>query len=47
LEAYANIPNSESQMASGGTKEEFEKDLMQLHIRLLDQKWIDELGDSL
>ena len=47
LNAYANIPNPESQMASGSTKEEFEQDLQQLHARLSDPEWVKELADYL
>ena len=47
LEAYANIPNPESMMASGRTKEEFERELMQLHSNLRDEKWVKELADYL
>ena len=47
LEAYANIRNPESQMAGGGTKEEFEKDLESLHTNLNDPEWVKELADYL
>ena len=47
LNAYANIPNPESQMASGGTKEEFEKDLKKLHARMNDPEWVKELAGYL
>jgi len=45
--AYANIPNPESQMAAGNTREEFEKDLEKLHKHMRDPKWVDELGGYL
>ena len=47
LQAYCNIPNPESQMASGGTKEEFEKDLIILHGKLNDPEWVRELSDCI
>jgi len=45
LEAFANIPNPESQMASGKTKEEFERDLVGLHKNLNDPEWLEELSE--
>lgn len=47
LDAYANIPNSESQMASGNDKESFEKDLEKLHIQLNNPEWVEELNEYL
>jgi hypothetical protein len=47
LNAYANIPNPESQMAAGKNKESFEKDLKKLHAKLNDPKWVEELAEYL
>lgn len=47
LEAYANIPNPESQMAYGWTFEEFIEDLNKLHMNMNDPIWLKELGDRL
>ena len=45
LEAYANVPNPESQMASGKDKKTFEKDLIKLHAKLNDPVWVREFAD--
>lgn len=47
LNAYANIPNPESQMASGKDRESFEKDLQELHAKLRDPEWVVELAEYL
>lgn len=47
LNAYANIPNPESQIATGGTREEFEQDLKKLHTRLDNPQWVRELAGYL
>lgn len=47
LEAYANIPNPESQMASGKTFEAFAQELRALHKRMDDPEWIRDLGNYL
>ena len=47
LNAYANIPNPESQMASGNDKESFEQDLKELHANLNDSEWVKELNEYL
>jgi len=47
LEAYANIPNPESQMASGKDKESFERELTQLHNDLNNPKWVESLIEVL
>ena len=47
LQAYANIPNPESQMASGKDKESLEKELTALHKKLNDPTWVAELADYL
>lgn len=47
LEMYSNIPNPESQMASGNTQEEFFKELQELHDKLNDANWVKQLGDYL
>jgi len=47
LNAYANIPNPESQMASGKDKESFEKKLSELHEKLNDPEWVKDLAGYL
>lgn len=47
LQAYANIPNPESQMASGKDQESFEKELVQLHAKLNNPEWVKELAGYL
>lgn len=47
LEAYANIPNPESQMASGKTQEEMLKQLDSLHKNLNDPEWVAKLAEYL
>ena len=47
LNAYANIPNPESQLAMGKDRAEFEKDLNELHANLRDPKWVEELAEYL
>ena len=47
LNAYANIPNPESQLAMGNDRESFEKDLNELHTNLRDPEWVKELAEYL
>ena len=47
LNAYANIPNPESQLAMGKDKVEFEKDLNELHAKLNNPTWVEELAEYL
>ena len=47
LNAYANIPNPESLLAVGGTREEFEEELKKLHANLDNPEWVREMGDYL
>jgi len=47
LEAYANVPNPESQMASGKDKAAFEKELIALHANLNDPLWVAEYSEYL
>ena len=47
LQAYCNIPNPESQMASGATHEAFKEELKVLHDKLNDEEWVEELADCL
>jgi len=47
LEAYSNIHNPESQLASGGSFEELCKDLEKLHERMADPSWLLMLSESL
>lgn len=44
---YAEIPNPESQLATGETYEELCENLEELHQNMQDKKWLEELGDSL
>lgn len=47
LEAYANIPNPESQLVTGKTKEELEKNLEVLHKNIKDPKWVEDLMECI
>ena len=47
LNAYANIPNPESQLPSGKDRESFERDLNKLHAKLRDPEWVEELAEYL
>ena len=47
LELYANIPNPESQMASGKTHDEFICDLKLLHNKMKDPLWIEKLEECI
>lgn len=47
LEAYANIPNPESQIATGATQEQFYTELARLHRDLSDPNWVKMLADHL
>ena len=47
LEAYANIPNAESQIAYGRTWEEFKTSLNRLHSNIENIQWLEELGNQL
>jgi len=47
LDAYSNIPNPESQLATGETYEDLIADLKLLHIRMSDPGWLKDLGDAL
>jgi len=47
LQAFANIPNPESQIAMGGTREEFVAELDELHANLNNPFWVNELSDYL
>ena len=47
LEAYANIPNPESQLAIGKTREQLNEKLEKLHKNMRDPKWLKQLGDAL
>jgi len=47
LEAYANIPNPESQMVSGKTQIELFTQLESLHKNLNDPEWVEELSNYL
>ena len=47
LEAYSNTRNPESQLASGNTAKEFEQSLVQLHNRMKNTDWVNNLIDYL
>ena len=47
LDAYANTPNPESQLATGNTMEELEANLIILHKNMLDPKWVEGLAEYL
>lgn len=47
LEVYANIPNPESQLATGGTHEEMCEKLEKLHKRMKDKIWLKDLSECL
>lgn len=47
LEAYARIPNPESQIVSGKTQSELFRELESLHKNLVNPKWVEQLGDYL
>jgi len=47
LEAYANTPNPESQLAIGKTREQLNEELEKLHKNMRDTKWLKQLGDAL
>lgn len=47
LEAFANIPNPESQMAAGKDREGLLRELERLHRDMADPKWLERLGDCL
>lgn len=47
LEAYANIPNPESQMASGKSQEALFRELESLHRNLNDSEWVKNLANYL
>lgn len=47
LDAYANTPNPESQLAMGDTKEGFEREVERLHKNMQDPKWLKDLNDYL
>ena len=47
LHLFSEIPNPESQLAMGGTHEEFCKDLECLHKRMQDKEWLKELSECL
>ena len=40
LNAYANIPNPASPLATGKTREDFEADLFKVHMNLKDKEWV-------
>ncbi len=47
LESYANIPNPESQLATGRTQAELFKELESLHNNLNSPEWVAELANYL
>lgn len=47
LNAYSNIPNPESQLATGNTYEELIKEVEEMHSNMSNPKWLEELADYL
>lgn len=47
LNAYANIPNPESQLVTGKTYNELVSNLHILHKNMEDKEWLEELGDCM
>lgn len=47
LEAYANIPNPESQLATGKTFDDLIKELHVLHKNMKDKEWLTYLSEQL
>lgn len=47
LQAYANIPNPESQMAGGKDRESFIKEVTELHRLMKNPEWQKELANTL
>lgn len=47
LEAYANIPNPESQMVSARTYEDLISNLKMKHLAFKDPEWLRMLGETL
>lgn len=47
LNAYAEIPNAESQLAMGATKEVFLEELQKLHDNLNNPKWVENFAEYL
>ena len=47
LNAYANIPNPESQQVSGRTYNELISNLHLLHDKLRNKEWVENLSDYL
>jgi len=47
LNYYANIPNPESQLASGKTYKDLIKNLKLLHKNIIDPEWISELEECI
>lgn len=47
LNAYANIPNPESQIVTGKTFDDLIKNLLILHKNMQDKTWLKQLGECL
>ena len=47
LNAYANIPNPESQLVQGTSYDDLIKNLHKLHDRINDTEWVKQLEDYL
>ena len=43
IEAYANIPNPESQLVTGKTYEDLKEELKRLHKNMQDPEWVEML----
>jgi len=47
LQSYANIPNPESQLVTGKTREELKNNLKRLHDNMKDPEWLEDLRDCI
>lgn len=47
LHYFCEVPNPESQLAMGDTKETFEKELTELHKHMLNSEWQEKLSECL
>ena len=47
LQAYANIPNPESQVAFETKESSFKDELEKLHQKMNNQEWVNQLGNYL
>ena len=47
LNAYANIPNPESQLITGKTYDDLIHNMTVVHSNMIDKDWLKDLGDYL